>query len=51
MKGKLIASQILAIPTAWASTAALAQISNTSIPLCVPIGIWGFISIYVIAKL
>jgi hypothetical protein len=51
MWGKLIVSQVLAIPSAWASDSALAQMFNTSIPLYVPVGIWAFVSVYVIAKL
>lgn len=50
MLGKIIVSQIFAIPTAWACTAALSQVTN-NVPWFVPVGIWGFVSLLVLAKL
>jgi len=50
MKGKLIVSQIFAIPSAWASTAALIELFH-NIPWYVPVGIWAVVSLYVLAKL
>ena len=49
MKGKLITSQIFAIPSAWASSAALAQIFGVA-PWYFTVGIWAFVSLIVIVK-
>lgn len=50
MLGKVILSQIFAIPIAWASTIALTEMYDT-FPWYFTILIWGFVSIFVIAKL
>jgi hypothetical protein len=50
MWGKVIVSQIFAIPSAWAATAALMQLF-TNIPWYVPVGTWALVSLYALAKL
>ena len=47
---KLIVSQVFAITVAWACTAALSQFTS-NIPWFVPVGLWGFVSLFVLAKL
>jgi hypothetical protein len=50
MMGKILVSQVFAIPVAWACTAALSQVAG-NIPWFVPVGIWGFVSLFILAKL
>jgi hypothetical protein len=50
MLGKVVISQIFAIPTAWASTAALTAMFG-NLPWYIPVGIWGFVSLFVLAEL
>jgi len=50
MLGKLIVSQVFAIPLAWASTAAISAMFNGT-PWYITVGVWGIVSLYVLSKL
>jgi hypothetical protein len=49
--GKLIASQIFSIPTAYVSYIAYANLFRVATPFVVPLAVWLITSLYVIAKL
>jgi hypothetical protein len=50
MWGKFIISQVFAIPIAWACTEALKKMYGSA-PWYITVGIWGFVSLYVLAKI
>lgn len=51
MKGKLIASQIFGIPSAYVSSKAYANLFGNAAPPVLPLAAWLIVSLLVIVKL